>query len=56
MRGIKHRNPMTTRNGRTNLKTLSVVQLTDLLGKTSSKKEKHRINQRIGYVESLKNT
>jgi hypothetical protein len=54
MKGIKHRNPMTTRNGKTNLKTLSELQLTDLLSKTSRKKEKHRITQRIYFVQRQK--
>jgi hypothetical protein len=47
MKGIKHKKPMETRNGRPRLKAFSVPQLEELLSKTSIPKLKQKIHNQI---------
>lgn len=47
MKGIKHNDPMQNRHGRVNWKAHSVVQLQEALGKTSTPKVKHKIQQEL---------
>ena len=53
MRGIKHKNPMQTRHGRTRYKAYSHVQLMLLYQKESAPKKKHKIIEEIN--RKLKN-
>jgi hypothetical protein len=48
---ITKRNPKLTRNGRQRLKPLSVLQLEDLLTKTSKPKEKDKIINRLKLIK-----
>ena len=48
----KGANPMLTRNGKTRLGPLNVTQLQQLLEKTSKKKEKIKIANRIKVIEA----
>ena len=43
----RHNNPMTYKSGKPRLRPLNVTQLTALLDKTSTKKEKSKINREI---------
>lgn len=54
MRGIKPRDPMKTRNGRTRLGPLNAVQIEELIAKSSSNKEKDRLRQRLVQLKSRK--
>jgi len=45
-----HKNPMKTKTGKTRLGPLSLVQLNDLLEKTSKIKDKAKIQRRINAV------
>ncbi len=47
MKHTKHRNPMLTKNGKPRVGPLNVAQLEEMIGKTSSKKAKHRYRQAI---------
>ena len=53
MRGIKHKNPMQTRHGRTRYKAYSHIQLMLLYQKESAPKKKHKIIEEIN--RKLKN-
>lgn len=52
MRGIKARDPMKTRNGRTRLGPLNLAQVEEMIEKTSSKKEKGRLRQKADQLRS----
>jgi hypothetical protein len=43
----RHNNPMTYKSGKPRLRTLNVTQLTALVEKTSTKKEKSKIAREI---------
>jgi hypothetical protein len=43
----RHNNPMTYKSGKPRLRTLNVTQLNALVEKTSTKKEKSKINREI---------
>jgi hypothetical protein len=43
----RHNNPMTYKSGKPRLRTLNVTQLNALAEKTSTKKEKSKINREI---------
>jgi hypothetical protein len=43
----RHNNPMAYKSGKPRLRPLNVKQLTDLLNKTSAKKEKCKIEREI---------
>ena len=43
----RHNNPMTYKSGKPRLRTLNVTQLNVLVEKTSTKKEKSKINREI---------
>jgi hypothetical protein len=49
---VKNANPMLTRTGKTRLGPLNLTQLQTLLEKTSKKKEKVKISNRIKVLES----
>lgn len=49
MRGIKHKNPMQTRHGRVRYKAFSIVQLQDMLEKTTNRKAKHKIRTALNF-------
>ena len=51
---VKKANPMTTRTGKPRLGPLNLTQLQTLLEKTSKKKEKAKILNRIRIVEARK--
>lgn len=53
MKGIKHKNPQETRNGRPRFKAFSVKQLEDLINKTSRPKVKDKIRNMIGRKSRL---
>ena len=53
MKGIKHRKPQETHNGRPRLKAFSIVQLEDLITKTSRPKLKDKIRNVIGRKTRL---
>jgi hypothetical protein len=55
MKGIKSKDPMKTRNGRTRLGPLSIAQLEDLISKTSQPKLKHKMSNRLAHLVSRKN-
>jgi len=48
----KTANPMLTRNGKTRLGPLNLVQLNDMLEKSSKPKDKAKIQSRIRTLES----
>jgi hypothetical protein len=50
----KKANPMLTRTGKTRLGPLNLKQLESLLEKTSKKKDKSKIQRRIGELNSRK--
>jgi hypothetical protein len=43
----RHNNPMAYKSGKPRLRTLNITQLTALVEKTSTKKEKSKINREI---------
>ena len=47
MRGIKPKNPMQTRHGRTRYKAYSVAQLTEMYEKSSTPKVKDKIRNEL---------
>ena len=51
---VKKANPMTTRTGKPRLGPLNLEQLNTMLEKTSKKKEKSKIINRIRTLESRK--
>ena len=51
-KAIKTANPMLTRNGKTRLGPLSLTQLKEMFEKTSKKKDKSKIQNRIRILES----
>ena len=51
-KAIKTANPMLTRNGKTRLGPLNLVQLNDMLEKSSKPKDKAKIQSRIRTLES----
>ena len=53
MKGIKHKNPMQTRHGRTRYKAYSHVELMVMYKKESTPKKKHKIIEEIN--RKLKN-
>lgn len=52
MKGIKNRDPMKTRNGKTRLGPLSIAQLEDLITKTSRPKDKDRMRTRLSQLQA----
>jgi len=50
MKGIKHRDPKLTKNGRLRVRALNLSQLEEALNKTSQKKIKHKIQNRIAIL------
>ena len=50
MKGIKSKDPMKTRNGRTRLGPLSIAQLEELFSKTAQPKIKHKISNRLAQL------
>jgi hypothetical protein len=55
MKGIKNRDPDKTRNGRTKLLPLGIVQLEKLLAATSNTKQKGHIRQELDRKISKRN-
>lgn len=55
MKGIRHRDPAKTRNGRTRLGPLNITQLEDAIEKTSKPREKDRFRTRLAQMISRKN-
>lgn len=53
MKGIRHKNPMQTRHGRTRYKAFSHIELMLMYNKESSPKKKHKIIEEIN--RKLKN-
>lgn len=54
MKGIKNRDPMKTRNGKTRLGPLNILQLEELIEKSSRPKDKGRYRQQIDILKSRK--
>lgn len=55
MKGIKHKDPMKTRNGRTRLGPLNITQLEELIEKSSQPKDKDRYRTKLAQLVARKN-
>lgn len=55
MKGIKHRNPSQTRNGRIKLFPLGIAQLEQLLEKSVTNKQKGKIRNVLEHKKKIRN-